>query len=80
MYGDKPLKERCIRIFASTDQNDPGVKKVKASNGRLEKLQNSPEHCFIYNDDVKDVRVPDKLDRQWYINFANKRLEDFGVS
>lgn len=80
MYGDKPLKERCIRIFASTDPNDPGVKKVKASNGRLEKLQNSPEHCFIYNDDVKDVRVPDKLDRQWYINFANKRLEDFGVS
>ena len=69
-----------IRIFASTDPNDPGVKKVKASNGRLEKLQNSPEHCFIYNDDVKDVRVPDKLDRQWYINFANKRLEDFGVS
>ena len=80
MYGDKPLKERCIRIFASTDPNDPGVKKVKASNGRLEKLQNSPEHCFIYNDDVKDVRVPDKLDRQWYINFANKRLEDFGVT
>ena len=80
MYGDKPLKERCIRIFASTDPNDPGVKKVKASNGRLEKLQNSPEHCFIYNDDVKDVRVLDKLDRQWYINFANKRLEDFGVS
>ena len=80
MYGNKPLKERCIRIFASTDPNDPGVKKVKASNGRLEKLQNSPEHCFIYNDDVKDVRVPDKLDRQWYINFANKRLEDFGVS
>lgn len=79
LYGDKPIKEKCIRVFASKDSSDPGVKKVHAVRKTTAKLTNSPEHCFIFNDEVKGVPVPDKLDRQWYINFANKRLSDFGV-
>lgn len=79
LYGDVPIKERCIRIFASQNSSDPGVKKVHAVKKNAAKIQNSPEHCFIFNDDVKGVSVPDRLDRQWYINLANKRLEDFGV-
>ena len=79
LYGDKPIKEKCIRVFASNDPSDPGVKKVHAVRKTTAKLTNSPEHCFIFNDDVKGVPVPDKLDRQWYIDFANKRLSDFGV-
>lgn len=79
LYGDKPIKEKCIRVFASNDPADPGVKKVHAARKTTAKLTNSPEHCFIFNDDVKGVPVPDKLDRQWYIDFANKRLSDFGV-
>lgn len=79
LYGDKPIKEKCIRVFASNDPADPGVKKVHAARKTAAKLTNSPEHCFIFNDDVKGVPVPDKLDRQWYIDFANKRLSDFGV-
>lgn len=80
LYGNVPIKERCIRIFASKEPSDPGVKKVHAVKKNAAKIQNSPEHCFIFNDDVKGVSVPDKLDRQWYINLANKRLEDFGVT
>lgn len=79
LYGDKPIKEKCIRVFASNNPADPGVKKVHAVRKNTAKLTNSPEHCFIFNDDVKGVTVPDKLDRQWYIDFANKRLSDFGV-
>lgn len=79
LYGDKPIKEKCIRVFASNNPADPGVKKVHAVRKTIAKLTNSPEHCFIFNDDVKGVPVPDKLDRQWYIDFANKRLSDFGV-
>ena len=79
LYGDKPIKEKCIRVFASNNPTDPGVKKVHAVRKTTAKLTNSPEHCFIFNDDVKGVPVPDKLDRQWYIDFANKRLSDFGV-
>lgn len=79
LYGNKPIKEKCIRVFASNNPADPGVKKVHAVRKTTAKLTNSPEHCFIFNDDVKGVPVPDKLDRQWYIDFANKRLSDFGV-
>ncbi len=79
LYGDKPIKEKCIRVFASNDPADPGVKKVHAVRKTTAKLTNSPEHCFIFNDDVKGVSVPDRLDKQWYINLANKRLADFGV-
>lgn len=79
LYGDKPIKEKCIRVFASNNPADPGVKKVHAVRKTTAKLTNSPAHCFIFNDDVKGVAVPDKLDRQWYIDFANKRLSDFGV-
>ncbi|UVY47874.1 MAG: DNA polymerase family B [Bacteriophage sp.] len=79
LYGDKPIKEKCIRVFASNNPADPGVKKVHAVRKTTAKLTNSPEHCFIFNDDVKSVPIPDKLDRQWYIDFANKRLSDFGV-
>lgn len=33
----------------------------------------------IYNDDLNDVAIPSKLDYQWYIYLAYKRLNDFGV-
>lgn len=80
LYGARALKERCIRVFASKNADDPGVKKVKAKTERTEKIQNSPSHCFIFNDDVRGVPVPDRLDRQWYIDFSKKRLSDFGVN
>ena len=79
LYGDKPIKEKCIRIFASKDSKDEGVKKVHATTGRPAKLQNSPEHCFIWNDEVNGVKTPEKLDRQWYIDKAIGRLKDFGI-
>jgi len=79
LYGDKPIKEKCVRIFASTNPADPGIKKVHAVKRNAAKLTNSPEHCFIWNDEVKGVPVPPKLDRGWYIRVAKKRLADFGV-
>ena len=79
LHGDKVLIEKTIRIFASTLSTDPGVQKVHATTGRPAKIPNSPENCFIYNDEVNGVKVPKKLDRQFYIDMANKRLADFGV-
>ena len=79
LHGDKIIKEKCIRVFASNIKSDEGVKKVNVKTGKPAKIPNSPEHCFLYNDDVNDVKVPNKLDKQWYINLANKRLTDFGV-
>lgn len=79
LHGDKVLKEKCIRIFASKAPSDAGVKKVSVRTGKPEKLPNSPAHCFIYNDNVNGKKAPEKLDKQWYIKFAKKRLADFGV-
>lgn len=73
------LKEKCIRIFASKDSSDGGLVKVHSTTGRPAKLQSSPEHCFMVNDDVNGTVVPEKLDKDWYINLAQKRLKDFGV-
>jgi DNA polymerase len=43
------------------------------------KFGNTPDRCFIYNDDIRNMSIPSKLDRQYYINLAVKRLNDFGV-
>ena len=79
LHGEHKIKEKCIRIFASKYIDDPGVTKVSERTGKPAKISNSPEHCFIYNEEVNDVKVPNKLDKSWYINLATKRLNDFGV-
>lgn len=73
------LNEKCVRIFASRDQSKGGMFKVSIKTGKPEKISNSPEHCFLYNDDVNGVKCPAELDKGWYINLARDRLKDFGV-
>lgn len=73
------LKEKCIRIFASKDPNDGGVQKVSVRTGKPEKIANSPENCFIVNEDVNGVKCPSKLNKQWYVDIALERLKGFGV-
>ena len=70
------LPEKVLRTFASTDPQAKGVYKVK-NEDKLEKIANTPEKCFIYNDSVIDVKIPQHLDKQYYIDLANKRLTDF---
>ena len=55
-------------------------KVVKGRKKNPEKFGNTPEHCFIINDDVTNLPVPDELDRQYYIDLAWKRLKDYGVT
>lgn len=79
LHGSRVVKEKCIRVFASKNASDAGVQKVHAVTKKPAKIPNSPEHCFIWNETVNGVEVPEKLDKQWYIDLANKRLSDFGV-
>lgn len=74
-YGDKHLYEKVFRVFASVDRNDKELRKVK--DGVAEKIAYVPEHCFIVNDDLSDVKIPTKLDYWWYLDLANKRIHDF---
>ena len=79
LHGDKEIKEKCIRVFASKDPADNGVTKVSYRTNKPEKISNSPKKCFLFNDNINGVSCPDKLDKQWYINKAKERLAGFGV-
>lgn len=83
-HNGKMLHDKTFRVFASQDQNDSYIGKMKTKDSTIEKFANTPEHCFIYNDDVNGWNTNDPdlyvtLDKQWYVDLAKKRLEAFGV-
>lgn len=75
-YQGKILQDKCFRVFASKDKTG-FIGKVKTLNSKPEKFANTPDNCFIYNDNVNGVKVPNKLDRDWYIDLCKRRLELF---
>jgi len=79
IHNGEILDEKCFRVFASLNANDTYIGKQKATGKTIEKFANTPEHCFIVNSDVKEMKVPDSLDKHWYINLTNDRLRQFGV-
>lgn len=78
-HNEQILNEKCFRVFASRDQSDTYIGKQKTDGATIEKFANTPKHCFIYNENVNGVKVPSKLDKQWYIELAKERLKQFGV-
>ena len=60
-----------------------GIFKVKRKKvqGQLqnvpEKIALTPERVFIDNDDVRGKKVPEYLDKDWYVDLAKKRIKDF---
>lgn len=79
IHGRQILNEKCVRVFASLRDRDGDLKKVSVRTGKPEKVANSPEHCFLFNDAIDGVKCPDYLDKEFYIRMAKKRLQDFGV-
>lgn len=71
---------KCYRVFASKDMTDGRLLKCGGSRGRPEKFGNTPDHCFIWNQSTDGVKVPDHLDREWYIKKAKDRLKAFGIT
>ncbi|NFS06284.1 hypothetical protein FDE99_00535 [Clostridium botulinum] len=76
-HGNTKLDERVLRVFASRSRSDAGVFKVKIEGGTREKIGYTPEKCFIDNSDIQCKKIPRKLDKQWYIDVAWKRIKDF---
>lgn len=79
IHNNEILSEKCFRVFASNNNSDSYIGKQKEKNKTIEKFANTPEHCFIVNTSVKNVKVPNRLDKQWYINLTKERLTQFGV-
>lgn len=69
---------KAYRVFASRDNADGRLLKCDGVRNPA-KFGGTADKCFIFNDDLRGVPIPDKLDRQWYIDLAKKRLCDFGV-
>lgn len=68
------------RVFASLDRSAGTLYKVKLPKAegekeRRDKIANLPAHCMIANrwDDFK----PELLDKQFYIDLAQKRINDY---
>lgn len=76
LHGEEKLPEKVLRVFASKNEDAEGVFKVK-NEERIEKIANTPEKCFIDNDDVKIKEIPSYLDKEYYISVAKKRIDDF---
>lgn len=77
--GTVKYDNKAYRVFASTDYRDGRLLKCDGVRNPA-KFGNTPDHCFIYNDDLTGVSIPDKLDKEYYVALAKKRLEDFGIS
>lgn len=78
IHNGKPLTEKCVRVFASKN-NDGGLYKLHQNKTKPDKFPSTPENCFIVNENVNDMEVPAKLDRQFYINMAKERLSGYGI-
>lgn len=78
-HNGHKYSNKCYRVFASTRETDGPVKKVKAAAGREDKFGNTSIHSFMVNSDITDVTVPEYLDKEWYVELAEKRLKQYGV-
>jgi DNA polymerase elongation subunit (family B) len=69
--------EKTFRVFASKSESDGFIGKQKHEEATIEKFGNTPDHCFIDNGNIKNKRCPAKLDKQYYIDVAKERIEQF---
>ena len=76
LHGDQILNDRTLRVFASTDERDGGVFKQKIG-GNPEKFADTSDSCFIINENVNEMEIPKKLNKQFYIDLAKKRINQF---
>lgn len=79
-HNEEELDGRVFRVFASVEWFDTYIAKCKGEGKTKEKFANTPEHCFIENGNINEMKIPSKLDRQYYVDLAKKRLADFGFS
>jgi len=76
-YGQKHTN-KCYRVFATTVRKYGSIMKVKVKKGNAEKFANTPQYCYVDNGDITGKKIPNHLDRQWYIDLAHERLRQFG--
>ena len=72
--GEKQPVQKVNRVYATADPRYGKLFKVKAENDAEAKIEMLPEHCIIDNDNHLTIH---DVDKQFYIDMANKRINDF---
>lgn len=72
--GERVPVQKVNRIYATKDPRYGKLFKVKAENNSEAKIEMLPEHCIIDNDN--HLTIAD-VDKQFYIDMAKKRINDF---
>ena len=72
--GQRVQVQKVNRIYATTDPHYGKLFKVKAENDSEAKIEMLPEHCIIDNDNHLSIT---DVDKQFYIDMAKKRINDF---
>ena len=75
------IVQKVNRIFPSTNPLNGGLYKHKRSKDAdiLDKVEGTPEHVLIYNEDIRGKKIGelDDIDYEWYVAEATKRIDDF---
>lgn len=75
------IVQKVNRIFPSIDTTLGGLYKHKKSKeiGILDKVEGTPEHVLIYNEDIRGKQIGElkNIDYEWYVAEAQKRINDF---
>lgn len=89
LLAGKKYTNRCFRVFASNHKGADTIYKCKLrqrevqagltvpDTPKCDKVANTPHKCFMYQGDITGMKVPDYLDRSWYIQTAKERLRRF---
>lgn len=78
-HNGKTYNYKSYRVFASRRISDGTI--YKRRGDERAKFGNTPEHCFIMNENIEGCTVVKELDKKYYIDFTKKRLnEKFGVA
>ena len=72
--GEKVPVQKVNRIYATSNTRYGKLFKVKAENDSEAKIEMLPEHCIIDNDNHLSIT---DVDKQFYIDMAKKRINDF---
>ena len=72
--GEKVPVQKVNRIYATANPSYGKLFKVKAENDAEAKIEMLPEHCIIDNDNHLSIT---DVDKQFYIDMAKKRINDF---
>ena len=72
--GKKVSVQKVNRVYATKDPRYGKLFKVKAENDSEAKIEMLPEHCIIDNDNHLTIH---DVDKQFYIDMAKKRINDF---